>query len=120
MDHSDDVDTLVSRHLDAWKTPAGPDREAAISAVYAHDVRVGEPDSADSGHAGMERAIAALQALAPGTTITRRGPIQVAQEMVTYAWGLGTSPEAPVATGRDVLLLRDGRIAGLYVVVDQP
>lgn len=120
MDHGDDVDTLVTRHLEAWNAPPGPARTAAVAATYTDDVLVGEPTSSDRGHAGMERAISGLQEQAPGATITRRGPVQVAQEMVTYAWGLGASPDTPVATGRDVLLVREGRIAALYVVVDTP
>jgi hypothetical protein len=35
-----------------------------------------------------------------------------------YAWTLGVEGQAPVASGRDVLLMREGRITGLYVVID--
>lgn len=120
MSNDADADHLVRTHLEAWNAPAGPAREAAVAAAYADDVLVGEPGGTDRGHAGMQRAISALQAQAPGATITRRGPIPGAQGMVTYAWDLGPSPDATVATGRDVLLLRAGRIASLYVVVDEP
>lgn len=118
MNPSSDVDRLVRTHLEAWNAPPGPARDAAVVAAYADDVLVGEPGGTDHGHAGMQRAISAVQAQAPGATISVRGPVQTAAGMVTYAWGLGTSPDAPVATGRDVLLVEEDRIARLYVVLD--
>lgn len=112
------LETLVAAHLDAWNSPAGPERGEQISSVYSADVFIGEPQGALHGHDGMEQAIAALQAQLPGTTLTRSGPIQVAQDLVTYAWSLGASGGPAIATGRDVLLIRDETVASVYVVID--
>ena len=79
---------------------------------------VGEQGAAHTGHAGMAAAITALHAQVPGAAISRSGPIQTAQDLVTYAWTLGVEGQPPVASGRDVLLVREGRITGLYVVID--
>ncbi|MBN9734983.1 MULTISPECIES: nuclear transport factor 2 family protein [unclassified Pseudonocardia] len=115
---TDPIGTLVDAHLDAWNGPAGPVRDAAVAEIYAPDVLVGEPDAARTGHAGMSEAIDALHAQVPGTAITRSGPVQRAQDLVTYTWVLGAEGRAPVASGRDVLLVRGGRITSLYVLID--
>jgi hypothetical protein len=111
---------LVAAHLDAWNAPEGPGRTQMITSVYPPDVYIGEPDGALRGHDGMEQAIAGLQAQLPQTTITRTGPIQVAQDMVTYAWSLGVPDGPAVATGRDVLIIGDDKVSSLYVVIDAP
>jgi len=114
------IESIVTAHLDTWNSPAGPERVQAIASVYAPDVVIGEPQGTLTGHEGMEQAIAALQSQLPGTELSRSGPIQVAQDLVTYAWTLG-SPDGPrVASGRDVLFLRGQDVVGLYVVVDAP
>lgn len=114
----DPVEDLVAEHLDTWNAPAGPERDGAVARIYAPDVFVGEPAAAHRGHAGMSAAIAALQAQLPGTAISRSGPIRSAQDLVTYDWALGVEGRPPIASGRDVLLVRDGRISSLYVLID--
>lgn len=114
------LETIVDAHLDAWNAPAGPDRTRAIADVYTEDVLVAEPDDARDGHRGVDEAISALQAQLPGTAITRTGPLQVSQDMVTYPWALGPRDDRALATGRDVLLLAGARISRVYVVIDAP
>lgn len=114
------IESVVEAHLSAWNSPAGEDRTRLISSVYSSDVFIGEPQGALRGHDGMAQAIAGLQTQLPGTSITRSGPIQVAQDLVTYAWTLGPAGGPAVATGRDVLLIRDDEVVSLYVVIDSP
>ena len=116
----DSIDTLVAAHLTAWNSPDGPDRERSIAATYMPDVTVGEPGARHTGHTGMRAAISALHAQLPNTTITRTGPIQTAQELVTYPWVIGAAGQPPIASGRDVLLVADGAISHVFVVVDPP
>ena len=112
------IASVVTAHLDTWNGPAGADREESIAKIYSSDVFVGEPGAAYQGHAGMSAAIAALQAQLPGTAISRSGPIQTAQDLVTYSWTLGVEGHEPVASGRDVLVVREGQITSLYVLID--
>ncbi|MCL3838893.1 GNAT family N-acetyltransferase [Aeromicrobium duanguangcaii] len=114
------IESVVAAHLDTWNSPAGPERTEAIAALYAPDVLVAEPQRALRGHDGMEQAIADLQAQLPGTALTLSGPIQVAQDLVTYAWTLGAPDGPAVASGRDVLFLHDDDVVSLYVVIDTP
>lgn len=112
------VESVVAAHLDTWNAATGPQRAGSITSVYAPDVFIGEPEAALRGHHGMEQAIAALQAQIPGFTIARSGPIQVAQNLVTYGWTLAVGDGPSLATGRDVLLIGDDQVASLYVVID--
>ena len=114
------VENTVSAHLEIWNAPAGPDRTNAIADVYSPDVFIGEPDAKRQGHRGLIQAISALQTQLPGMSITRSGPIQTAQDLVTYTWQLGAGNGPATATGRDVLILRDGQITSLYVLIDNP
>ncbi|WP_158227992.1 nuclear transport factor 2 family protein [Pseudonocardia sp. MH-G8] len=114
------VESVITAHLNAWNGPAGSDRDELIAEFYASDVFVGEPGAAYKGHVGMSEAITALQAQLPGAVISRSGPVQTAQDLVTYSWTLGVEGRAPSASGRDVLVVRDGKITSLYVLIDSP
>jgi hypothetical protein len=114
------VEYAVAAHLDAWNAPDGADRAEAIARLYSPDVFIGEPAAQHRGHSGMAHAISALQAQLPGTAITRSGPIQVVQDLVTYTWEIGGRSQPAIATGRDVLIIRDELIASLYVLIDAP
>lgn len=115
----ENIENVVSAHLAAWNAPAGPGRTQLIASMYTRDVYIAEPHGALRGHDGMEQAIASLQAQLPQTTIARTGPIQMAQDMVTYAWSLGTPDGPAVAAGRDVLIIGADKISSLYVVIDE-
>lgn len=112
------IDDVVTAHLNTWNAPAGAARDEAVARTYSSEVFVGEPQAAHRGHAGMSAAIAALQAQLPGTVISRSGPIQTAQDLVTYRWTLGVEGQEPMASGRDVLVVGEGRITSLYVLLD--
>lgn len=112
------VESLVDAHLRTWNSPEGPDRAESLASIYTADVFIGEPGFANRGHEGMAQAISGLQAGVPGAVLTRSGPIQIAQDLVTYSWNLGPAGGATVASGRDVLLIRDGAISSLYVLID--
>jgi predicted SnoaL-like aldol condensation-catalyzing enzyme len=98
----DSIESVITAHLNAWNGPAGTGRDESIAAIYAPDVFVGEPAAAYRGHAGVSDAIANLQAQLPGAVISRAGPVQTAQELVTYSWTLGLEGRVPAASGRDV------------------
>ena len=103
------IESIITAHLNAWNGPAGAGRDESIAEIYASDVFVGEPAAAYKGHAGMSEAIANLQAQLPGAVISRTGPVQTAQDLVTYSWTLGVEGRVPTASGRDVLVVRGGR-----------
>jgi hypothetical protein len=112
------VENIVAAHMEAWNAPPGHARQESIAKVYAADVFVGEPDARLTGHAGVEQAITALHAQLPGMTITRSGPLREAQDLVTYPWTIGAEGGPTIASGHDVLIVRDGKVSSLYVLID--
>jgi hypothetical protein len=118
MNHS--LEGIIAAHLDAWGAPSGPDRDNLVAEVYSPDVFIGEPGAALHGHSGMIKAISGLQAQVPGMTISRSGPIQSVQDLVTYTWTLSVGGQPAIASGRDVLIVREGKITSVYVLIDTP
>lgn len=79
------------------------------------------PSRASSRHSSTPwNAPAGIQDQIPGATITRSGPIQVAQDLVTYGWTLAVAEGPALTTGRNVFIVRDGQVTSLYVVIDAP
>lgn len=117
---TDTTAALIAAHLDAWNTDPGSQRDRSISTTYAPDVTVNEPESVHTGHEGMSEAISGVRALAPGAVITRSGPFQSVQDLATYPWDLVLPDGTRLASGRDVLIIRNGVIQSLYVVLDAP
>lgn len=70
-------------------------------------------------YAGVEQAVAGLQAQLPGMSITRSGPLQQVQDLVIYPWTMGPEGGPAVVSGRDVLIIRDGsKVSSFYVLID--
>ncbi|WP_405995425.1 hypothetical protein [Streptomyces sp. NBC_00986] len=111
---------IVAAHLTIWNSPAGEERSRSIASTYADDVLVAEADAVYHGPEGAEKAIDALQAAVPGTRLDLDSPIQTTQDLSTYTWTLGPAGGAPVATGRDVITVRDGVVKSVYVLIDAP
>jgi hypothetical protein len=51
---------------------------------------------------------------------TPHGAAQVLHNSGRLAWGSGPKGEAPAYTGVDFIIVRDGKIAALYVYLDPP
>lgn len=117
---TDTTAALITAHLDAWNTDQGAERDRSISTIYAPGVTVNEPEAVHTGHEGVSEAISGVRALAPGAVIARSGPVQSAQDLTTYVWDLALPDGTRVASGRDVLIIRNGVIQSLYVVLDAP
>jgi len=56
----------------------------------------------------------------PILSYTPHGAPQVLHNSGRLAWGSGPKGEAPVYTGVDFIIARDGKIAALYVFLDSP
>jgi ketosteroid isomerase-like protein len=112
------VESIVDAHMETWNAPAGPAREKAIAQVYTEDVVVNEPDARLTGYAGVEQAITALQTQLAGMAISRSGPLREVQDLVTYPWTVSAEGGPAIASGHDVLIIRDGKVSSLYVLIN--
>jgi len=110
---------LLDHHLGIWSTTGCAARAGVIAETYRQDVVLVEPQLPSNGRDGVNDAIDGLQAQVPNMTFAVPRPDQTAQNTVTYTWTLEPAGGASVATGRDVLVVRDGLIPAGSVFVEE-
>ncbi|WP_179400728.1 nuclear transport factor 2 family protein [Burkholderia guangdongensis] len=93
-------------------------RRAAIEALYTEDCVVYTPEGALVGQDTLDKFAGDLRAMHPHFAYTAHGEPQALHNAGRLAWGSGPRGEAPDYTGLDVIIVRDGKIAALYVFLD--
>jgi glutathione S-transferase len=78
-----------------------------------------EEGDAQRRRAAIDKFAGDLRATHPHFVYTPLGEPQVLQNAGRLAWGSGPQDQAPEYTGWDVIIVRDGRIAALYVFLDE-
>lgn len=95
-------------------------RRAAIRELYTEDCMVYVPPGVMVGHNALDKFAGDLRATHPHFVYTPHGAPQVLHNSVRLAWGSGPKGETPEYTGVDFIIVRDGKIAALYVYLDTP
>ena len=93
-------------------------RRAAIDQFYTADCVLYVPPGVFVGRDALDRFAGDLRATHPHFVYTPHGEAQALQNAGILAWGSGPRGEAPDYTGLDVIIVRDGRIAALYVFLN--
>ena len=93
-------------------------RRAAIDEFYTDDCVVYVPPRALVGRNALDKFAGDLRASHPHFVYTPHGEAQTVHNAGILAWGSGPRGEAPDYTGLDVIIVRDGRIAALYVFLN--
>jgi SnoaL-like domain len=93
-------------------------RRAAIDEFYTDDAVVYVPDSVVVGHDAMDKFAGELRASHPHFVYTPHGEAQALHNGGILAWGSGPKGEPPDYTGLDVVVVRDNKIAALYVFLN--
>lgn len=93
-------------------------RRAAIKALYTEDSVLYVPTGVLVGHDAIDKFAGDLRATHPHFAYTPHGEPQALHNAGRLAWGSGPRGEAPEYTGWDVIIVRDGKIAALYVFLD--
>jgi hypothetical protein len=70
------------------------------------------------GHDALDKFAGDLRATHPHFVYTPHGEPQALHNGGILAWGSGPQGEAPDYTGLDVVIVRDGKIAALYVFLN--
>jgi len=70
------------------------------------------------GREALDKFAGDLRATHPHFAYTPHGEPQALHNAGRLAWGSGPRGEAPEYTGMDVIIVRDGKIAALYVFLD--
>ncbi len=93
-------------------------RRAAIEELWAGDGVLYAPTGPITGHAAIADFAGTLRAMHPDFAYAPGNP-QMLHNAGRLGWGSGPRGEAPAYTGWDFILVRDGRIAALYVFLDE-
>jgi hypothetical protein len=93
-------------------------RLKAIVANYTEDVVWSDSEATTHGHEELnERAQTVLDST-PDFVFNAAGPVHVLRDLGVLAFNYGLPEQPPAVTGSDVALVRDGRIAVLYTLMD--
>ena len=92
-------------------------RLKAITRNYTEDVVWSDPDGTMRGHAEMNEQAQKLLDRMPDFVFSAAGPVHVSRDLGLLAFNLGVPEQPPAASGIDVALVRDGRIARLYTLL---
>jgi SnoaL-like domain len=93
-------------------------RRAAIEELYTEDCVLHVPPGVFIGHDALDKFAGDLRATHPHFAYTLLGKPQSLHDAGLLAWGSGPRGEAPDYTGWDVIIVRDEKIAALYVFLD--
>jgi hypothetical protein len=93
-------------------------RRAAIAKLYAEDCVLYAPPGMFVGPEALDKFAGDLRATHPDFVYTPHGEAQALHNAGRLAWGSGPRGEPPDYTGLDLVIVRDGKIAALYVFLD--
>ena len=93
-------------------------RRAAIKDFYTDDCVLYAPTGVVIGHDALDKFAGDLRATHPHFVYTPRGEPQALHNGGILAWGSGPKGESPEYIGLDVVIVRDGKIAALYVFLN--
>jgi hypothetical protein len=93
-------------------------RRTAIEGFYTEDCMLYVPPGVFVGHDALDKFAGDLRATHPHFVYTPHGEAQALHNGGILAWGSGLEGEAPDYTGLDVVIVRDGKIAMLYVFLN--
>ena len=115
------ISILLTRNLqDVFGENDPARRRAAIDEIYAEDGVFYDPTSgAHCGRDEIDRVAGAIRATHPDF---RYQPIAEPEELGNggrLKWVSGRQGEAPTYAGTDFIIVRDGRIAALYLFFDK-
>jgi hypothetical protein len=113
------VETLLNRNLpEVFGEGDAARRRAAIKELYTEDCVLYVPPGTFVGHEALDKFAGDLRATHPHYVYTPHGAPQVLHNAGRLSWGSGPKGEAPLYTGVDFIIVRDGKIAALYVFLD--
>ena len=119
METNERITELLHRNLqEVFGEGDAARRRAAIDEFYTDDCVLYVPPGAFVGRDALDRFAGDLRATHPHFVYTPHGEPQVLHNAGILAWGSGPRGEAPDYTGLDLIIVRDRRIAALYVFLN--
>lgn len=118
---SDRTSELLLRNLmDVFDERDGDRRRATIAELWTPDALFVDPEGRFTGHAAIEETVATLRDRTPGWRFNATGTARLHPGGGELTWSYGPPEDPQRVTGTDVVVVRDGRIAALYTVLNTP
>jgi len=116
---SNRIHELLNRNLEeVFGEGDAARRRAAIEEFYTDDCILDVPPGVFVGHDALDKFAGDLRATHPHFMYTPHGEPQALHNAGRLAWGSGPRGERADYTGLDVIIVRDDKIAALYVFLD--
>ena len=116
---SDHIRELLQRNLqEVFGEGNATRRRAEIEELYTEDCVLYVPPGVFIGREALDKFAGDLRATHPHFVYTPRGEAQALHHAGRLAWGSGSRGEPPNYTGLDVVIVRERKIAALYVFLD--
>jgi len=114
------ISTLLTRNLHEVFGENDPARRrAAIGEIWAEDGVFYDPHGVHRGRDEIDRVAGAIKALHPDFRYQPTGePVELGNGG-RLQWVSGRPGEAPAYAGTDFIIVRDGRIAAIYLFFDK-
>ena len=95
-------------------------RRSAIKELYTDDCVLYVPPGTFVGQKALDKFAGDLRATHPQFAYAPHAAPQALHNSGRIKWGSGPRGGVPAYTGEDVIIVRDGKIAALYVFLDAP
>ena len=116
---SDRIHELLHRNLqEVFGEGDAARRRAAIKELYTDDCVLYAPPGVVVGREALDKFAGDLRATHPHFVYAPRGEPQALHNAGRLAWGSGPRGQEPDYVGLDVIIVRDEKIAALYVFLD--
>jgi len=116
---SDRIHELLHRNLqEVFGEGDAARRRAAIEELYTDDCVLYVQPGVFVGHDALDKFAGDLRATHPHFSYTPHGAPQALHNAGRLSWGSGPRGEKPDYTGMDVIIVRDDKVAALYVFLD--
>ncbi|WFU75890.1 nuclear transport factor 2 family protein [Bradyrhizobium sp. CB2312] len=118
---ADRIHELLHRNLqEVFGEGDAERRRTAIDELWTENATLYVPPGVIVGRDAIGKFAGDLRATHPHFVYTPTSEPQALHNAGRLAWESGPRGEAPDYTGWDVIIVEDGRIAALYVFLDQP
>ena len=116
---TDRINELLYRNLqEVFGEGDATRRRAAIEELYTEDCVLYAPPGVFVGHDALDTFAGELRATHPHFAYMPHGEAQALHNAGRLAWGSGPRGAVPEYMGVDVIIVRDEKIAALYVFLD--
>jgi SnoaL-like domain len=94
-------------------------RKSVIDELYTENCSFFEADDQVIGRDALNAKVEQLLEEAPGFVFRLAGPADVNHDLGRLRWHFGPNGAAPVVTGMDVAIFKQGRICSLYAFIEK-